>query len=60
MADQPQRPQPPSSRYLIERGILGELHLPDQAHYDAWKAQSWWRRWFGPAPKISSTHKDTA
>lgn len=47
----PIRPIPPPSRILVERGFLGELHFDSPAHYDAWKAQSWLRRWFWFAPK---------
>ena len=51
MTSLPERPSPPPSRILVERGFLGELHFDSPAHYDAWKSQSWWRRWFWFAPK---------
>lgn len=42
----PVKPTPPSSRVLVERGLLGVKHFESQAHFEQWRAQPWWRRLF--------------
>lgn len=42
----PKLPEPPPSRILLERGLLGVKHFPSQQAYEAWKKLPWWKRLF--------------
>ena len=60
MTPSPVRPTFPPSRMVVERGMLGVIHFESPAHYDAWKAQSWLRRWFWFVPKPPTLPSDDA